>query len=197
MTAADPSVPPNTPIRDVMDQCRVWESHVDPEVRRVSKPGPDPIYLTYVIGNSDKVVEEIWVAAVTKPKSTSDQMEEFLRCLLTGVATPVMVPAPVPEVPVVEKLLQRLVTETHIRQPAPVVASEPAGLETLLRSLLSGQMASAQQPRQGSFQRDLNAVVCFSCGKAGHSATRCLTLDETFPFMLQGWKAEKTPGVTS
>ena len=34
----------------------------------------------------------------------------------------------------------------------------------------------------------------FSCGKAGHSATRCPTLDETFPFMLLGWEAEKTPG---
>ena len=84
--------------------------------------------------------------------------------------------------------------ETQIRQPAPVVASEPVGLETLLRSLLSGQLASVQQPHQGSFRRDWNAVVCFYCGKTGHSATRCPTLDETFPFMLPGWKAEKTPG---
>ena len=74
------------------------------------------------------------------------------------------------------------------------MASKPAGLETLLRSLLSEQMASVQQPRQGSFRRGWNAVACFSCGKAGHSATRCSTLDETFPFMLPGWKAEKTPG---
>ena len=33
------SVPPETPIRNVVDQCRVWESHADPEIRRVSKPG--------------------------------------------------------------------------------------------------------------------------------------------------------------
>ena len=85
-----------------------------------------------------------------------------------------------------EKLLQRLVAETQIRQPAP--APEPAGLETLLRSLLSGQRASGQQPRQGSFRCDWNAIVCFSCGKAGHSATRCPVLDES------GWRAEKTPG---
>ena len=26
-----------------------------------------------------------------------------------------------------------------------------------------------------------------------HSATRCPTLDVTFPFILPGWKAEKTP----
>ena len=28
------SVPPETPIRDVVDRCRVWESHADPEIRR-------------------------------------------------------------------------------------------------------------------------------------------------------------------
>ena len=65
--------------------------------------------------------------------------------------------------------------------------SELAGLETLLRSLLSGHLALEQQPRPGSFQRDWNDVVCFSCGKAGHSATRCPTLDDMFPFMLPGW----------
>ena len=75
------------------------------------------------------------------------------------MATPVPVPAPVLEVPVVEKLLPCLVTETQIRHPAPVVASEPVGLETLLRLLISGQMASAQQPPQGSFRRDRNTVM--------------------------------------
>ena len=148
-----------------------------------------------MIGVSDKVVEEIRVAAaVTKPKSMSDQMEELLRRLLAGVAAPAPVPAPVPEVPAVEKLLQRLVAETQVRHPAPVVTSEPVGLETLLRSLLSGQMPSVQPPRHGSFRPDWNTVVCFSCGKADHSATRCSSLDETFPFMRPGWKAEKTPG---
>ena len=92
----------------------------------------------------------------------------------------------------VEKLLQRLVAETQIRQPAPIPPSEPAVLETLLRSLLSGHLAPVQQPRQGSFRRDWNAVVCFSCGKAGHSAIRCPNLDDTLPFMLRVWKAEKT-----
>ena len=186
------SVPPENPIRDVEDRCRLWESHADPEIRRVSKPGPDPIYPTYVISVSDKVVDEIQVAAFTKPKSTTDQMEELLRRLLVGVTTPVPVPALVPEVPVVENL-QRLVTETQIRWPAPVVASEPPGLESLLRSLLSGQTEPAPLPQQGSFRCDWSAFVSFSCGKAGHSATRC-PLDETFPVKLPGWKEEKTTG---
>ena len=125
------------------------------------------------------------MAAVTKPKSTPDQVEDLLRRLLAGVAPQ----APIPEVPMVEKLLQRLVAETQIRQPTPVVAPEPAGLETLLRSLLSGQLTSVQHHRQGSFRRDWNAIVCFSCGKVGHSATRP-ALDESFPFMLPGWRRD-------
>ena len=62
-----------------MDRCRVWESHADPEIRRVSKPGPELIYPAYVVGDSDSVVEEIQVAAVTKPKSPPDQVEDLLR----------------------------------------------------------------------------------------------------------------------
>ena len=111
-----------------MDRCRVWEIHADPEIRRISKPGPEPMYPAYMVGDADKVVEEIQVAAVTKPKSPTDQVKDLFRRLLAGVAPPVPVPAPVPDVPVVEKLLQRLVAETQIHQPAPVVASEPVGL---------------------------------------------------------------------
>ena len=40
-------------------------------------------------------------------------------------------------------------------------------------------------------RRNWNAVVCFSCGKAGHGATRCPNLYEAFPFMLPEWRAEK------
>ena len=58
------------------------------------------------------------MAAVTKPKSTPDQVEDLLRRLLAGMAAPVPVPAPVLTV---KKLLQRLVAETQSRQP-PVVA---------------------------------------------------------------------------
>ena len=41
------SVSPDTPIRDVLDRCRICESHADPAVRRIGKPNPDPTYPTY------------------------------------------------------------------------------------------------------------------------------------------------------
>ena len=83
------------PIRDVVDRCRVWESHADPAVRRVSKPSPDPIYPAYVVGDSDSISETTRVAAVTRPRSGPDQLEDLLRRLLMAVDTP----APIPEVP--------------------------------------------------------------------------------------------------
>ena len=106
------SVPPETPIRDMVDRCRILESHADPAVRRISKPSPDPIYPAYVVGDLDIISETKRVAAVTRP----DQLEDLLRRLLATVDTP----APVPEAPTVEKLLQRLVAETQSR-PSPVV----------------------------------------------------------------------------
>ena len=83
-------------------------------------------------------------------------------------------PAPMPEVPAVEKLLQRLVGETQSRPPPVMSPLEPAGLEQMLRSFLAGQQQQQRPPpRQQPVRRDWNGVVCFSCGKSGHAATRC------------------------
>ena len=145
-------------MRDVVDRCRVWESHADTAAHRISKPSPDPIYPAYVVGDSDTISETKWVAAVTRPKSGPDQLEDLLRRLLTAVDTP----APVPEAHTVEKLLQCLVAETQSR-PLPVVSPlESVGLEKMLRSFLSGQQQVRLPPRQRPIRRDWNGVVCFS-----------------------------------
>ena len=34
-------------------------------------------------------------------------------------------------------------------------------------------------------------VVCFSCIESGNVASRCPTLDETFPFLPPGWWVER------
>ena len=101
------SVPPETPIHDVVDRCGVWESHADPEIRRVSKPGPEPTYPAYVVDESYNGVDEVRVATVNKPSSFPNQVEELLGRLLAGLTPTAPVPALVPEVPMVDKLLQR------------------------------------------------------------------------------------------
>ena len=84
-------VPPDTPLRDIVDRCRVWESHADPEVRRISKPMPKPAYPTYVVKQSEYETEPVRVVTVNKPNSPVDQSEELLKKLLV-VLTPVVSP---------------------------------------------------------------------------------------------------------
>ena len=57
-------VPPDTPLRDIVDRCRVWESHADPEVRRVSNPMPEPVYPAYVVNESEYETEPVRVVTV-------------------------------------------------------------------------------------------------------------------------------------
>ena len=127
------SVPPETPIRDIVDRCRMWESHADSDVRRASKPGPDTVFPAYAVSDLDGRVDDLRVAAVATPQSTTDQVEGFLRRLLAStVATPA--PTLKPEPPAIDQLLQRLMVETQARQPAPVATTGSAGLETLLQN---------------------------------------------------------------
>ena len=66
------------------------------------------------------------------------------------------------------------------------------GMETLLQCLLLGTPAPALRSRPGPAHRDWTTIVCFvSCGKPGHGVCRCPEWDETFPYMLPGWSAEK------
>ena len=85
--------------------------------------------------------------------------------------------------------------EPHNRPPAVVNPPVPTALEQLLRSFLDGQrQRQRQSPRQRPTRRDWTNVVCFSCSKSGHTATRCRNLNEAFPFLQPGWQTEKTSG---
>ena len=109
------SVPSETPIRDVVDRCRVWESHADPAVRRVSKSSPDPI----VVGDSDNISETTRVAAVTRPRSGPDQLEKLLQCLVAETQSrpsPVVSP---PESVRLEKMLRSFLSGQQQTRPPP------------------------------------------------------------------------------
>ena len=84
-------------------------------------------------------------------------------------------PAPepeVPEVPEVEKLLQQLVRKTRPTKAMNPTVTTP--LEKMLFSFLDRQRRQQRPPpKQRPFRRDWLDVMCFSCGKMGHSATRC------------------------
>ena len=181
------------------------------QVAAVTKPKPPPDQLEdllrrLIVNMAAPVpvsapVQEVWAAAELrqrlvaeihslKPQPTPDQLEDQFRWLLSNRAAPVTVPAPVPRVPTVNKLLWRRVAETQSRQPTAVSSPEPVGFG----SYLSGQQTSGPQIRWMPVERNRDGVGCFSCGESGHAVTRCPNLNESFPFMQPGWRAEKTPG---
>ena len=101
------STPPETPIRDVVDRCRVWESHADPTVRRMSKPAPDPTYPAYAIVDTDIYNEMTRVAVVTRLKSDQNQLTDLIRRVMSSAERP----TPKPEISDIIRLLQQLVRE--------------------------------------------------------------------------------------
>ena len=108
-------VPPDTPLRDIVDRCRVWESHADPEVRRISKPMPEPAYPTYVVKQPDYETEPVRVVTVNKPNSSVDQSEELLKKLLALLTSTLSPPSRAPELSPMDKLVQLLLSETAKR----------------------------------------------------------------------------------
>ena len=140
-------VPPDTPLRDIVDRCRVWESHADPEVRQISKPMPEPAYPTYVVKQPDYETEPVCVVMVNKPNSPVDQSEELLKKLLAVLTPTAPPPARAPDLSPLDKLVQLLLSETAKREPAPPTPAEPPGLKTLLQTYFTEQQSPRQGPR--------------------------------------------------
>ena len=187
-------VPPDTPLRDIVDRCRVWESHGTTDIRRVSKPVPDTVYPTYTVEQPEYEDEKVCLVSVNKQSNPTDQTEELLRKLVEALTPvePMKTPAKASDLISLDKLSELLMSQVVRSEPEVPKLVEPTGLEAMLRSYFTGQQSTGLGPRSRPLRKDWSDMKCFSCGKSGHSATRCPTLDVSFPFILPGWKAEKT-----
>ena len=61
------SVPPATPIRDIVDRCRVWESHADADSRSCVKPALERTWSVYKVSELAVMPADRVVAAVDTP----------------------------------------------------------------------------------------------------------------------------------
>ena len=86
------SVPPETRIRNIVDRCRVWESHADTEARKFSKPGPERALPIYPEDEPGCGLDDRMVASVTVPPAVPDRLETLLRWLLPTSLVPASPP---------------------------------------------------------------------------------------------------------
>ena len=139
--------------------------------------------------------EPVCMVSVNKQNSQVDQTDELLTKLLETLTPvkPIKPPVRAPDSITLDKLSELLMSHVVRSKPELPTVMEPAGLEAMLRSYFTGQQLTGSGPRGRPLRKDWSDMKCFSCGKSGHSATRCPTLDASFPFILPGWKSEKTP----
>ena len=181
------SVPPETPIRDIVDRCRVWESHADTDDQRVVKPTLKRAQPVHEVSEPTLGPTEQIVAAITGPSVGLANLGTMLKCLLPAI--PAQAPPPLSAATDLETMLKRLLPAVPAQALQP--RSAPTEIEAMLKRLFPGTLTQAPQPRPAIARRDWAVVLCFSCGNYGHGASRCTTLDVKFPYMLPGWSAEK------
>ena len=140
-------VPPDTPLRDIVDRCRVWESHGTAEIRRDSKPIPEPVYPTYVVEQPDYESEPVCMVSVNKQNSQVDQTDELLRKLLEALTPVTPPPVRTPKATPLDKLTELLMSQIVKSEPAPPTPVEPTGLEALLQTYFTGQQSPGLGPR--------------------------------------------------
>ena len=124
-----------------------------------------------------------------------DEVRVVLRKLM-AMSTPVVpVSVKAPEPSALYKLTQLLRSELAKNRPvppAPPTLAEPTKIGRLGQTYFRRKQLPSQQLRPRQIRHNGSDFKCFSCGKTGHSVNRCPTLDRTFPFLLPGWRAEKT-----
>ena len=179
----------DAPIREIVDSCRVWESHSDRE------PSPK------VDGgcNSLGVSGESCTVGCLRT-----EMQELPAC--SGMDS--RVPGTMVGVDLRSEETPRKVEEGD---------GQLASLETisslvtqLLRTVQEGRRVDDTPLPEGE-SGPLSAVslgpgmgigppvrewtrVCFSCGRQGHGVNRCSQMDTSFPFLPPGWSADVRNG---
>ena len=138
-------LPPDTPLRDIVDRCRVWESHSDLSGRNVSKP--EPTYPAYVVKKSEKDPEPVRAVTVNKPERSVDDTNKLLRKLVEMLTPGATSTARAPELSVLDKLVQLLTEKAATRKPVSPAPAEPTKFETRLQNFFEERQMPNQQFR--------------------------------------------------
>ena len=170
------SLGPNTPMTDIVDCCRVWESHCEVEIQ--PRMSADRRHAHAICQ-----VTEVEPAPATSTEM--ETVEDIIRKLLPTPALPPPQAVPIPSDR--DVLIQQLMEA--ICPPTPVAQERSAATDFLLLNWLPVGTVTEEDAASPDLSAD-SAEGCFSCGGLTHTTDQCQTLDEPFPLLPTGWQAE-------
>ena len=159
------SLKPDTPMSDIVDSCRVWESHRDVETEPRTRAGRHPAHAVCQV-------------AVDEQIRTSSPETESLDIISKLLPTPApLMPRKDPIPSDRDLLVQRLLGTLASLKPVVQERSAVKYLETMLLNWLP--VRTVKEDRVVSPKAStVFAEKCFSCGVLTHTTENCRTLDE-------------------
>ena len=165
------SVGQGTPIRYIVDRCRVWESHVEDTDSWGACPNPERPRPIYRVDDTHSECQ---------PEVSSEDQD------MLDLPTPAVLPPRATPIPSDRALLiQRLMGPDHPVVPVLQEHSNLTDMEILIQSLFPVRSVVEENVRSTADRHELT-VVCFSCGESGHTTSRCPVLDDSFCFLATG-----------
>ena len=175
------SLKPETPMSDIVDSCRVWESHRDVETEPRTRSDRRPVHAVCQVAVDEQI---------RTPLPETESLEDIISKL-----SPTPAPPKTRKDPILsdrDLLIQRLLGTLAPSSSEPVVQKRSAvtDLETMLLDWLPVGTVKEDTvvPLRASA---VSADRCFSCRIWTHMTENCRTLDESFQFLPMGWRAER------
>ena len=169
---------PKTPMTDIVDCCRMWESHCEVEIQPQTSTDRRPA----------RAIRQVTEVKPTPATSTeTETVEDIIRKLLQTPALPP--PQVVPILSDRNVIIPQLMEAICPPTPVPQERSAATDMETLLLNWLPVGTVTEEDAALPDPPAD-SAEGCFSCGGLTHTTDQCQTFDESFPFLPMGWQAE-------
>ena len=113
----------------------------------------------FTVGGTESNYDITKVAVDADPKSDQNKLMDVIRRTLANTESP----TPEPEIQEMLERLQQMLRESVPKRP-----------EQTFESLWDGRRARQRQPPRLRQQRqNMTGLICFSCGRPEHTATRC------------------------
>ena len=156
------SLKPNTPMIEMVDSCRIWERHCEPEIRTRMDTNKGPVHM------AGQVAEYRPIPAIS---SEIESVEERIRERLPTPATPTLQASPKDtDRDILVRQLMEMIS------PTTLAAQER-------RPMKDVEMPLFHRPPKGTVKEGYSTEGCFSCGERTHDTEKCQALDESFPFL--------------